>query len=88
MLLFVCVIKGAQIGPSLKNLAERHTDIFGSEETVIGRKIHTYIQYEVYICRKQLFIAGCMLSHTPPASCTSEHEITVGHLRFSECFWG
>ena len=47
--IFVCVIKGAQIGPSLKNLAERRTDIFGSEETVIGRKVHTYIQYEVYM---------------------------------------
>ena len=33
------VVKGAQIGPSLKNLAERRTDIFGSEETVIGRKV-------------------------------------------------
>ena len=34
--------KGAQIGPSLKNLAERRTDIFGSEETVIGRKVCMY----------------------------------------------
>ena len=33
------MFKGGQIGPSLKNLAERHTDIFGSEETVIGRKV-------------------------------------------------
>ena len=40
---YKCFIKGAQIGPSLKNLAERRTDIFGSEETVIGRKAHTYI---------------------------------------------
>ena len=39
---FVCVIKGAQIGPSLKNLAEQHTDIFGSEETMIGIKVHAY----------------------------------------------
>ncbi|XP_065902944.1 splicing factor 3A subunit 1-like [Dysidea avara] len=31
---------GGQIGPSLKNLAERRTDIFGSEETAIGRKIN------------------------------------------------
>ena len=35
----ICVVKGAQMVPSLKNLAERHTDIFGSEETVIGRKV-------------------------------------------------
>ena len=42
---YKCFIKGAQIVPSLKNLAERRTDIFGSEETVIGRKVHTYIQY-------------------------------------------
>ena len=31
--------KGAQIGPRLKNLAERRTDIFSSEESVIGRKV-------------------------------------------------
>ena len=37
----LCFI-GAQIGPSLKNLAERRTDIFGSEETVIGRKVRMY----------------------------------------------
>ena len=35
--------KGAQIGSSLKNLTERCTDIFGSEETVIGRKVCTYV---------------------------------------------
>ena len=31
--------EGVQIGSSLKQLAERRTDIFGVEETVIGRKI-------------------------------------------------
>ena len=43
-------IKGAQIGPSLKNLAERRTDIFGSEETVIGRKVCTYVYIYMHIC--------------------------------------
>ena len=60
---FVCVIKGAQIGLSLKNLAERRTDIFGSEETVIGRKVHTYIQYIKGIGWLFIIIS-------PPASCT------------------
>jgi len=40
------LILGGQIGPSLKNLAERRTDIFGSEETVIGRKVSLwYVAY-------------------------------------------
>ena len=48
---FSCIniIKGAQIGPSLKNLAERRTDIFGSEETVIGRKVHIHIYAYTYV---------------------------------------
>ena len=40
-------IKGAQNGPSLKNLAEQRTDIFGSEETVISRKVHIYIYMHI-----------------------------------------
>ena len=31
--------EGFQIGSNLKRLADRRTDIFGAEETVIGRKI-------------------------------------------------
>lgn len=31
--------EGVQIGTHLKYLAERRTDIFGMEETLIGRKI-------------------------------------------------
>ena len=31
--------EGMQIGTHLKYLAERRTDIFGTEETMIGRKI-------------------------------------------------
>ena len=31
--------EGVQIGSNLKLLAERRTDIFGMEETVIGQKI-------------------------------------------------
>ena len=31
--------EGVQIGTNLKYLAERRTDIFGMEETLIGRKI-------------------------------------------------
>lgn len=31
--------EGVQIGSNLKHLAERRTDIFGREETVIGQKI-------------------------------------------------
>ena len=31
--------EGMQIGTHLKYLAERRTDIFGMEETLIGRKI-------------------------------------------------
>ena len=53
MYVYPCVfIKGAQIGPSLKNLAERRTDIFGSEETVIDRKVYTYIymHIQIYVC--------------------------------------
>ena len=58
-------IKGAQIGPSLKNLAERRTDIFGSEETVIGRKVHIYILLlcaHRYVCQKHrhLFRTGVL----------------------------
>ncbi len=37
--------EGVQIGSSLKHLAERRTDIFGVEETVIGRKVSP-IAYE------------------------------------------
>ncbi len=31
--------EGVQIGSSLKHLAERRTDIFGVEETIIGMKV-------------------------------------------------
>ena len=35
----VVFAEGVQIGTNLKYLAERRTDIFGMEETLIGRKI-------------------------------------------------
>ena len=35
----VVFAEGVQVGSSLKNLAERRTDIFGVEETVIGQKV-------------------------------------------------
>ena len=65
----------AQIGPSLKNLAERRTDIFGSEETVIGRKVHTYIYMHIHmcLCTYSVIIRGIdapihsrVLNHKPP----------------------
>ena len=62
-------IKGAQIGPSLNNLAERRTDIFGSEETVIGRKVCTYIYMHIYTYIRDIGICselGC--SNKPPCS--------------------
>ena len=50
-------IKGAQIGPSLKNLAERRTDIFSSEETVIGRKVqYIHIYAYMYVCQKHRYL--------------------------------
>ena len=59
------IIKGAQIGPSLKNLAERRTDIFGSEETMIGRKVHTYT-YVQYIRGIAAPIHSRVRNHKPP----------------------
>ena len=35
----VVFAEGVQVGSSLKHLAERRTDIFGVEETVIGLKV-------------------------------------------------
>ena len=66
-------IKGAQIGPSLKNLAERRTDIFGSEETVIGRKVHIYIYVHIGMYARSIGICselGCSstMRHKPPCS--------------------
>ena len=66
-------IKGAQIGPSLNNLAERRTDIFGSEETVIGRKVRTYIYMHICTYIRGISICselGCSstIRHKPPCS--------------------
>ena len=46
-------IKGAQIGPSFKNLAEQRFDIFGSEETVIGRKVHILVNVKIVNFKKE-----------------------------------
>ena len=43
--------EGTNIGTSLKHLAERRTDIFGTEETVIGMKVRTNQSVcTVYMC--------------------------------------
>ena len=39
IVLCVCACVMVQVQDSLKNLAERRTDIFGVEETLIGQKV-------------------------------------------------
>lgn len=45
----VVFAEGVQVGSSLKHLAERRTDIFGVEETVIGQKVDKTDSYKFTI---------------------------------------
>ena len=63
--------EGVQISSNLKLLAERRTDIFGIEETMIGQKIgedeapkvNTPVQWDGHAARCFIFIMIFMLKN-------------------------
>ena len=49
---------GTQIGSNLKYLADYRTDIFGQEETVIGRKVGVHTCVRACMCDVSLHVCG------------------------------
>ena len=66
---------GTQIGSNLKYLADYRTDIFGQEETVIGRKVCVCVRacMRVCMCIECSYPSCGMATSKPQSLCIQSH---------------